>query len=130
MTLCIYDADVKNRRGKQAKGRKVTGVQFDPQDSASLLVTSNDSRIRLYEGECNLSTFIGIAHLQCAHRSSMLRNLLFDQHLQVRCGAATGLSAYYKGQLCMAAFLHLPTAVPKICVLFQLGMHARQMNLK
>ena len=44
-------ADVKNRRGKQAKGRKVTGVQFDPQDSSNLLVTSNDSRIRLYEGE-------------------------------------------------------------------------------
>lgn len=63
-----YEAqiDVKNKRGKQSRGRKITGLQFCPRPSASasaaaagpspsgatseLLVTSNDSRLRLYEG--------------------------------------------------------------------------------
>ena len=44
-------ADVKNRRGNSARGRKITGMQFLPQDPSQLLITSNDSRVRLYEGE-------------------------------------------------------------------------------
>ena len=44
-------ADVKNRRGNTARGRKITGMQFLPQDPSQLLITSNDSRVRLYEGE-------------------------------------------------------------------------------
>lgn len=43
-------ADVKNRRGKTSRGRKITGLQFLPNDSGKLLITSNDSRIRLYNG--------------------------------------------------------------------------------
>lgn len=43
-------ADVKNRRGKASRGRKITGLQFLPNDPAKLLITSNDSRIRLYDG--------------------------------------------------------------------------------
>ena len=52
-------ADVKNRRGKNAKGRKITGMQWLPGYSTQLLITSNDSRIRLYEGApatCLLTT--------------------------------------------------------------------------
>ena len=45
------DADVKNRRGNTARGRKITGMQFLPQDPSQLLITSNDSRVRLYEGK-------------------------------------------------------------------------------
>lgn len=42
--------DVKNRRGKQARSRKVTGVCCQPGAPGRLLVTSNDSRVRLYHG--------------------------------------------------------------------------------
>ncbi|KAK9850113.1 hypothetical protein WJX84_008956 [Apatococcus fuscideae] len=63
--------DVKNRRGKQAKGRKVTGVQFDPQDSSNLLVTSNDSRIRLYEGYTLKRKFKGHQNRTTQIRASM-----------------------------------------------------------
>ena len=48
--LCAVCADVKNRRGNTARGRKITGMQFLPQDPSQLLITSNDSRVRLYEG--------------------------------------------------------------------------------
>jgi len=42
---------VKNRRGQgAARGRKITGLQFLPGDAGQLLITSNDSRIRLYDG--------------------------------------------------------------------------------
>lgn len=48
--LCLR-ADVKNRRGQgAARGRKITGLQFLPGDPSQLLITSNDSRIRLYDG--------------------------------------------------------------------------------
>jgi hypothetical protein len=42
--------DAKNRKGRNAKGKKVTGMQFSPGDGGrTLLVTTNDSRIRLYD---------------------------------------------------------------------------------
>jgi WD40 repeat protein len=40
--------DAKNRKGKNRKGKKVTGMQFAP-DGRTMLVTTNDSRIRLYD---------------------------------------------------------------------------------
>jgi len=47
-------ADVKNKRGQHARGKKITGLSFvpgrDPSSSAALLISSNDSRIRLYDG--------------------------------------------------------------------------------
>ena len=45
---------MKNRRGKASRGQKITGLQFLPNDPAKLLITSNDSRIRLYDGELSL----------------------------------------------------------------------------
>lgn len=47
--------DVKNRRGKASRGRKITGIQHLPNDPSKLLITSNDSRIRLYNGESSLN---------------------------------------------------------------------------
>jgi len=42
--------DAKNRKGRTAKGKKVTGMQFSPHDGGrTLLVTTNDSRVRLYD---------------------------------------------------------------------------------
>lgn len=43
-------ADVKNKRSGQKTGKKITGMQFLPADTTKLLITSNDSRIRLYDG--------------------------------------------------------------------------------
>jgi WD repeat-containing protein 44 len=42
--------DCRNRRGKHSKGEKVTGLQFTP-DGKRLLITTNDSRARLYDME-------------------------------------------------------------------------------
>ncbi len=47
-------ADVKNRRGNTSRGRKITGMQFMPKDPSQLLITSNDSRVRLYDGDAPL----------------------------------------------------------------------------
>ena len=45
-------ADVKNKRsGDKKSGKKITGMQFLGADNTKLLITSNDSRIRLYDGE-------------------------------------------------------------------------------
>jgi len=51
--LCVLSryftqVDAKNRHGRNRKGKKVTGMQFSP-DGKSLLVTTNGSRIRLYD---------------------------------------------------------------------------------
>lgn len=37
---------MKNKRGQHARGKKVTGVLYSPVQPGSLLVTSNDSRVR------------------------------------------------------------------------------------
>lgn len=48
-----YEAqlDVKNKRGQHARGKKITGLAFAPKMFPNaLLITSNDSRIRLFDG--------------------------------------------------------------------------------
>lgn len=47
-----YEAqlDVKNKRGQHARGKKITGLAFLPSEPGKLLITSNDSRVRLYDG--------------------------------------------------------------------------------
>ena len=46
----ITQMDVKNTRGKNSRGKKITGLQYMPGVDRFLLVTSNDSRIRMYDG--------------------------------------------------------------------------------
>jgi hypothetical protein len=53
---------VKNRRGKQARSRKVTGVACQPGAPGRLLVTCNDSRVRLYDGYALRRKFKGPAN--------------------------------------------------------------------
>ncbi|KAH8581994.1 uncharacterized protein ELE39_002973 [Cryptosporidium sp. chipmunk genotype I] len=50
------DVDCRNRRGKSSKGRKVSGISWK-KDNKSVLVTTNDSRVRLFNLS-DLSTFI------------------------------------------------------------------------
>ncbi len=42
--------DIQNRRQRNPMGKKVTGLQFYPGDDRKLLVASNDSRLRIYDG--------------------------------------------------------------------------------
>ena len=42
--------DVRNSRSKKTQGKKITGLTFMPGNDRKLLVTSNDSRIRVYDG--------------------------------------------------------------------------------
>ena len=51
MQTPCFAADVKNKRSGQNTGKKITGMQFLESDTSKLLITSNDSRIRLYDGE-------------------------------------------------------------------------------
>ena len=46
----ITQIDVKNARGKNSRGKKITGLTYMPGVDRFLLVTSNDSRIRMYDG--------------------------------------------------------------------------------
>ena len=46
---------VKNARGRKGVGRKITGIDFMPGDSKKILVTANDSRIRLYDDRSAVS---------------------------------------------------------------------------
>eukprot|EP00850_Spirogloea_muscicola_P001811 SM000007S20771 [mRNA] locus=s7:172595:178153:+ [translate_table: standard] len=42
--------DVRSTRGRNAVGKKITGIHCLPGDASKVLVTSNDSRLRLYDG--------------------------------------------------------------------------------
>jgi len=46
----VTHLDVRSTRGKNSTGKKITGLQFMPGDDSKLLVTSNDSRLRVYDG--------------------------------------------------------------------------------
>lgn len=57
---CCVNTDVKNRRGKQPRNRKITGLSFQPGAEGQLLISSNDSRVRLYEGYALRAKFKGL----------------------------------------------------------------------
>tara|TARA_B100000767_G_scaffold181503_1_gene169432 strand:+ start:158 stop:1309 length:1152 start_codon:yes stop_codon:yes gene_type:complete len=46
----ITHLDVRNTKSNKASGKKITGLSWMPGDDDKLLVTSNDSRIRVYDG--------------------------------------------------------------------------------
>ena len=46
----VTQIEVRNTRGKNARGRKITGLQIMPDDPKKLLITSNDSRVRIFDG--------------------------------------------------------------------------------
>eukprot|EP00884_Botryococcus_braunii_P023494 jgi/Botrbrau1/9829/Bobra.0313s0008.1 len=74
-----YEAqiDVKNRRGQQSRGRKVTGMAFLPGDPSKLLITSNDSRIRLYETYSMIMKYKGYHNRSTQIRASFSANGAF-----------------------------------------------------
>lgn len=82
-----YEAqlDVKNTRGQHARGKKITGLTFLPRSPSHLLITSNDSRIRLYEGYNLRAKFKGHAN-----RSTQIKASLSPSCDTVICGSDDG----------------------------------------
>ena len=60
---------VKNSRSDNPVGRKITGLEFKPGDPDKLLVTANDSRIRLYDGQ----TMLACKYKGHANQNSQIR---------------------------------------------------------
>ena len=86
-----YEAqlDVKNKRGQHARGKKVTGLHFMPgNDPNALLITSNDSRVRLYEGYTLRSKYKGHSN-----KSTQIKASFSPKGDYVICGSDDG-SAY------------------------------------
>uniref|UniRef100_A0A1D1ZS76 Uncharacterized protein n=1 Tax=Auxenochlorella protothecoides TaxID=3075 RepID=A0A1D1ZS76_AUXPR len=82
-----YEAqlDVKNTRGQHARGKKITGLTFLPRSPSHLLITSNDSRIRLYEGYNLRAKFKGHAN-----RSTQIKASLSPSCDTIICGSDDG----------------------------------------
>ncbi|KAK2076983.1 hypothetical protein QBZ16_005211 [Prototheca wickerhamii] len=82
-----YEAqiDVKNARGQHARGKKVTGVAFVARRPSQLLVTSNDSRVRLYDGYSLRAKFKGHAN-----RSTQIRAAPDAAGATIVCGSDDG----------------------------------------
>lgn len=82
-----YEAqvDVKNARGQHARGKKVTGLSFLARRPGQLLITSNDSRIRLYDGYSLRAKFKGHAN-----RSTQIRAAADAAGATIVCGSDDG----------------------------------------
>lgn len=75
----------RNRRGIFSKGKKVTGIEF--LDDTNFIVTTNDSRIRLY----NISTYALIQKYKgLKNNQNPLRASISQDGLYVICGSETG----------------------------------------
>ena len=67
--------DVKHARASRSTvGKKITGLCFLPGDSNKLLVTSNDSRVRLYQGQTLICKYKGLVNEQGNIQASCSRN--------------------------------------------------------
>eukprot|EP00922_Rhytidocystis_sp_ex-Travisia-forbesii_P025163 GHVS01036959.1.p1 GENE.GHVS01036959.1~~GHVS01036959.1.p1 ORF type:complete len:636 (-),score=73.92 GHVS01036959.1:2359-4191(-) len=80
------EVDCRNRRGKNAKGRKVTGLQWDKYGS-SLIVTTNDSRIRMLD----MNDLSCVAKLKGHVNDQIMLTAQFTpSQQQVVCGSENG----------------------------------------
>lgn len=52
--------DVQRKKKRGSPGKKITGFQFIPGDESKILITSNDSRIRVYDGSNVSSKYKGL----------------------------------------------------------------------
>ena len=82
-----YEAQigVKNRSGKHTGGKKITGLQYMPGAPTRLLVTTNDSRLRLYEGYSLLCKFKGLCNMD-----SQIKACFSSDGVYVLCGSDSG----------------------------------------
>lgn len=70
----IAQVDVRNQRGPKASGKKVTGVLTLPGQPDSVLITSNDSRIRLFQGYIQECKYKGNRNSTTQIRASLSAN--------------------------------------------------------
>jgi WD40 repeat protein len=72
--LLEYEAslDVKNKHGHNSRGRKITGLTYAPNKMLpnALLCTSNDSRVRLYDGYTLRFKYKGLSNKSTQVRQS------------------------------------------------------------
>lgn len=54
---------MKNRNSKHAGGKKITGLQFMPGHPNRLLITTNDSRLRLYDSYSLVCKYKGLCNV-------------------------------------------------------------------
>ncbi len=78
--------ECRNRRGSQSDGRKVTGIEFSSEGKL-LLVTTNDSRVRLFE----VPSFSSKAKLKGLQNDDLQIKAHFSPDGQhIVCGSQTG----------------------------------------
>lgn len=77
-------ADVKNRRGR-GKNKKITGIQAVPNAPQQTLITSNDSRIRVYNSYQLLCKYKGLHNANTQIKASFSED---GQH--IICGSDDG----------------------------------------
>eukprot|EP00922_Rhytidocystis_sp_ex-Travisia-forbesii_P025166 GHVS01036962.1.p1 GENE.GHVS01036962.1~~GHVS01036962.1.p1 ORF type:complete len:609 (-),score=61.08 GHVS01036962.1:184-2010(-) len=109
------EVDCRNRRGKNAKGRKVTGLQWD-KNGSSLIVTTNDSRIRILD----MNDLSCVSKLKGHVNDQIMLTAQFTpSQQQVVCGSENG-SVY----MWDVKNSHVPTVNPR----FNLARKARPTN--
>lgn len=86
---------MKNTRGQHARGKKVTGVNYMPGkdlSTSSLLITSNDSRVRLYDGYTLRAKYKGHAN-----KSTQIKASFSPRGDYVICGSGEGDTVHGSG---------------------------------
>lgn len=85
--VSLMSSDVKNKRGQHSRGKKITGLQFAPKSSPNaLLITSNDSRVRLYDGYTLRFKYKGHSN-----KSTQIKASFSPKGNFVICGSGTAL---------------------------------------
>ena len=105
-------SDVKNKRASQKQGKKITGMQYMPAHPNKLLITSNDSRIRLYDGEA-----AGLQVHQAGHAKAVLYHAAAAAIPCCSSQAAKCFAAAVRCRVSLCCCQHLP---PVICTLPEL----------
>ncbi|KAK3240730.1 hypothetical protein CYMTET_49450 [Cymbomonas tetramitiformis] len=59
----LTQVDVRHTSTSKSAGDKITGMQFLPREPRKLLITSNDSRIRMFDGYKQCTKFKGLKNL-------------------------------------------------------------------
>ncbi|EFJ12543.1 hypothetical protein SELMODRAFT_446600 [Selaginella moellendorffii] len=73
--LQLYaNVDVVNKKGKNFRGKKITGIQCMPGNPSKILITSNDSQIRLYDNTDLVARFKGFRNMSSQISASFNRN--------------------------------------------------------
>jgi len=82
----VGSLDVKSSRGKNSKGQKVTAISFC-ENSQLMLVTTNDSRLRLYHIHSNFSFTLVCKYMGLQNNHSHIKASLSPLGLYIVCAS-------------------------------------------